>query len=64
MSHGVKPLNLPEPTICDMNCFLPPGHEGPHQSEWKYRPCEACRGTGLVRKISCQDLRGCRTDPI
>lgn len=28
MTH---PLNLPKPTICDMNCFLPPGHKGPHQ---------------------------------
>lgn len=26
-----KPLNLPEPTICDMNCFLIPNHQGPHQ---------------------------------
>lgn len=24
-------LNLPAPTICDMNCFYPPGHDGPHQ---------------------------------
>ena len=24
-------LNLPPPTICDMNCFLEPEHLGPHQ---------------------------------
>lgn len=26
-----KPLNLPEPNICDMNCFLISSHQGPHQ---------------------------------
>lgn len=29
----VKPLKLPEPTICDMNCFFPPDHVGPHQND-------------------------------
>ena len=41
-------VNLPPRTICDMNCFLPPGHEGPHQSELEYHPCEACGGRGEV----------------
>lgn len=45
-----KPLNLGEPTICDMNCFLPPGHEGPHQSEWKYENCSHCNGSGRKRR--------------
>lgn len=44
-------FNWPEPTICDMNCFLAPNHDGPHQSEWKYRTCTHCKGTGLLRII-------------
>lgn len=48
-------INLPPRTICDMNCFLLPGHEGPHQSEWEYRPCEACGGRGEVRQIDGRD---------
>lgn len=24
------PIDLPPRTICDHNCFLPPGHDGPH----------------------------------
>lgn len=46
------PINLPEPTICDMTCFLKPEHLGPHQfdpmrSNWvkrvqEGRICAAC----------------------
>jgi hypothetical protein len=43
-------INLPSRTICDMNCFLPPGHEGPHQIEPPMRICPCCRGTGQVVK--------------
>ncbi len=25
-------MKLPDPTICDMNCFFKPGHKGPHQT--------------------------------
>lgn len=34
-------LNLPEPTICDFNCFYKRNHDGPHQFEdsrsYRYR---------------------------
>lgn len=46
------PISLPPRTICDHNCFLPPGHEGPHQTERPMRPCPACRGTGQVPATS------------
>lgn len=37
-----RPLNLGEPTICDMNCFFVPGHEGPHQFEPKHPEYDYC----------------------
>ena len=29
------------PTICDLNCFYSPGHDGPHQA-WNGDPCSGC----------------------
>lgn len=37
---GESPLDR-ELTICDMNCFLEPGHAGAHQS-WRGVPCSRC----------------------
>lgn len=44
-------FNLPEPTICDMNCFLAPGHVGLHQWQWSFEICSNCEGTGIRRII-------------
>ena len=35
------PLDLDGPTICDMNCFYQPGHDGPHQAH-AGDPCTKC----------------------
>lgn len=46
------PIDLPPPTICDHNCFLPPGHDGPHQSQEPMRTCPVCKGSGKVAATS------------
>ena len=58
---------LPEPTICDLNCFYEPGHEGPHQ-KWLGAPCdvEGCTKAARWRRgreVFCDDHSRQKAEP-
>lgn len=50
MTNPNRVARLPEPTFCDMACFKPRGHDGPHQ-KWLGDPCdrEGCDGRCSVK---------------
>ncbi len=54
-----RPLNLPEPNICDMNCFYPANHEGRHQFERVhpgYDDCDCVDASTHVAAIKESDM--------
>lgn len=65
-----KPLNLPEPNICDMNCFLAPNHAGPCQYDPARRDWNKMKETenvndGLGIKIyQCGPMAGCTDEEM
>lgn len=67
-----KPLNLPEPTFCDMNCFYEPNHAGPCQYNparmaW-VREMEAERNrykeNRMLKIYQCGPMAGCSDEEM
>lgn len=69
-----KPVNLGDPTICDMNCFLEPDHLGPHQFDSKRPYWVKLEGNKLkleenapVKQLSiyqCGPMAGCTDEEM